>query len=360
MLAIAILVCSLVRWLLLGWDSKAAGETESAAAGEPPTRFALTDIEAAQSRHQELLIRALQQRSYAVITLPASSKADVQSSLKAIGAALERFYGCSPRYHECAGSLVSGWSRRVFMHYAREGGSAATIEGVRWPGALAGAMAAAAHVDPLLARVGYAITSTLRHSFEELAAETYAFTTGQFDAFFYPDDGEGDADEKHEDEKERREAGSEETYDASCPCPSHFDPGVITLVCETESGLEAQLPRAPDGIWERLSLAPGEICVVAGKTLETATKGRVPACRHRVARTAAPRASIVFEIHHDRDDPGAASTHKQIIGTAPAALPELPADEREVGRRPRWRRLGLLRKVITTGTRRRGHSHLDR
>ena len=64
---------------------------------------------------------ALATSSYAVLSLGEEGDT-LHASLATIGSKLERFHGCSPRFHECAGSNVSAWSRRVFMHFEHDAG----------------------------------------------------------------------------------------------------------------------------------------------------------------------------------------------------------------------------------------------
>lgn len=241
------------------------------------------------------LLLSFSERSYAIIKLHESEAAMLQSSLSTLGACLQSFYGTSPRYHECAGSNVSAWSRRVFMHYAREGSGSAKVEGTRWPQLLAEAAAGAAEADPLMVRIGRAVTKALALRTPELCEP---LTMGQFDCFYYPSN-----DVSEEERRAQLASGEQEdAYDDECPCPSHYDPGVVTVVAETEGGLEAKLA---DGTWHRLYLRTDEVCVLAGKTLQTLTSGRLQACMHRVALTAASRASVVFEVHTDMAEPSA-------------------------------------------------------
>lgn len=134
------------------------------------------------------------------------------------------------------------------------------------------------------------------------------FTAGQFDAFFYPSDRDGP-----EDVIERPPPIESVEYDAACPCPSHCDPGIFTLVAETESALEARAQavappassqgeakpstRESEHSWQRLHLRSNELCVVTGQQLAKLTSGRIAASPHRVALTEAARASFVFEVH---------------------------------------------------------------
>lgn len=122
------------------------------------------------------------------------------------------------------------------------------------------------------------------------------FTTGQFDAFYYPSDRDGP-----EDIIERPPPIESAEYDDACPCPSHCDPGIFTLVAETESALEARATADPESSlgssWQRLDLKGNELCIVTGQQLAKMTAGRIAASPHRVALTQASRASFVFEVH---------------------------------------------------------------
>ena len=81
------------------------------------------------------------------------------------------------------------------------------------------------------------------------------------------------------------------------PCPAHADVGLVTFIVDSHPALEVQ--RA-DGSW--LQVAPlkhDECLVIAGRALATLTRGRVPACVHRVRHTEQPRTSLVFEVRLD-------------------------------------------------------------
>jgi isopenicillin N synthase-like dioxygenase len=82
--------------------------------------------------------------------------------------------------------------------------------------------------------------------------------------------------------------------DGQCPCPSHADPGVITIVAEGTAALEVR--SASDGAWRRLFLRPNEVAVLTGLQLAAHTGGDFTACSHRVAPTTEPRVSIVLEV----------------------------------------------------------------
>ena len=113
-----------------------------------------------------------------------------------------------------------------------------------------------------------------------------SFTDGHFEAFWYPSD---DALDNSGDDIES------EVYNDSCPCPAHTDPGIITLVAETVTALEAR--STGGGPWHRLHLSAHEVAIVTGQQLGFVTGGKVPPCMHRVALTPAKRASYVFELY---------------------------------------------------------------
>ena len=289
-----------------------------------PPRFELAALEKAlndgrSSKMIESLVDTLAMKSFTVISLSKDEGTLFHNSLTTIGSALGRFHGCSPRFHECAGSNVSSWSRRVFMHYERTGGAAATVEGEKWPQPLATAVTSAADVDPVLVRTARAVTAALSLRTRELHEQS--FTVGQFDAFFYPCDNEPASDDDEDPTANAPPSIESAEYDSSCPCPSHEDPGIITLVAETVAALEARA--TGEGPWERLSLGCNEICIVTGQQLAKLTAGRMRACRHRVALTAAARASLVFEIHiagsldpeEEEQDAGTASGTGKRSGT---------------------------------------------
>ena len=142
--------------------------------------ISLADLEAEGSLAANALDLAFATRSYCVLALPEPL---LDASLSRLAARLGSFYGCSPRYHEFAGTSASGFQRRILMHYDRDGGRAACIphEG-RWPEGLASCAEAMADADPLLIRAARAVIKALGRSCPALAE--HAMTTGQCDAFY--------------------------------------------------------------------------------------------------------------------------------------------------------------------------------
>lgn len=127
-----------------------------------PRRLLLSELEGGASTAPAALHAVLATESFAVIVLDDPLLGGtLHSSLCAIGSRLERFHGCSPRFHECSGSTVSSWSRRVFMHYERGRGDAPFAEQAKWPQKLAEAATAAAAVDPVLCRVARAVVAAV-------------------------------------------------------------------------------------------------------------------------------------------------------------------------------------------------------
>ena len=76
------------------------------------------------------------------------------------------------------------------------------------------------------------------------------------------------------------------------PCPAHEDPGLLTVIYDDRSALQARLQ---DGRWVDVPLATDECALIAGRALEALTRASVPACTHRVRAVAPSRTSLVFE-----------------------------------------------------------------
>ena len=263
-------------------------------AAATPERLALVDIELALqedvSERIDAIFAAMVRESFVVVALPAPVAAELQQSLNGVGGSLAKLHGQAPRHWHCSAQFrsdatsASSWSRRTFFHYDRNDAKEGWQEGPTWPQPLPDAVRAAAEADIVLQRVRDAVTAVLKRRTPELHEKQ--LTRGQFDAFFYPSDEASAEDEA---------AAQEAAYDDTCPCPSHVDPGVCTIVAESVSALEAKLASG----WHRLHLRNDELCVVLGKTFDKLTGGRIRGCEHRVANTAAERFSFVFEIHVD-------------------------------------------------------------
>jgi len=98
------------------------------------------------------------------------------------------------------------------------------------------------------------------------------------DAFWYPG--------------KRRWETLEATDPLPAPCPAHEDPGLLTAIYDDVSALQA---RRADGSWVHVELRANECALVAGRALAALTRGRIPACTHRVGETALSRTSLVYE-----------------------------------------------------------------
>jgi hypothetical protein len=79
------------------------------------------------------------------------------------------------------------------------------------------------------------------------------------------------------------------------PCPSHEDPGLMTVVTADQPGLEVACRRG--GGWLRPVLRDDEVILLANRGLAALSGHALQACTHRVANDLpAPRTSCVYEI----------------------------------------------------------------
>lgn len=87
------------------------------------------------------------------------------------------------------------------------------------------------------------------------------------------------------------------------PCPAHTDPGLLTLLINSEDGLQV-LVRSDDASqetsvesWMTLELPPGHVVVMVSRALQNILGDSVPACRHRVVPVPSlQRLSIAYEL----------------------------------------------------------------
>ena len=244
-----------------------AGPIAATEASDIP-RHSLADVVSDVNGARELA-NALSSDGFAVVSLPEADASILSATLSTISRVLEPLHGCSPRTRRHTGAFTSTWARRILMNYIPDDEPQADNEAP----ALKEAVAAAAAVHPLLLRISRAATDGMDIS--------CPLSNGRLDAFFYPDD------EVHCDCRDYE--------DVACPCPSHTDPGIVTVVAETSAALEAI--STAGGPWRRLDLRHDEVCIVTGQTLAKLSGGAFKACEHRVSPTSAPRASYVFEVH---------------------------------------------------------------
>lgn len=220
------------------------------------------------------LLDALRKHGLVVIELPASDGHVVSTTLRDIGAILEPLHGSTPRLRTQQRVMTSSWTRRILFNFLPD--DPHQYEDEEHPKLTAAAEAAAA-AQPVLLRITRVATDAIP------VLNGRVLTNGKFDAFFYPSDDD-------------EASGVYTGEDRCCPCPEHVDPGVVTLVAELGcAAIEAR--DAASGSWQRVCLQPNEVCLLVGQTLSTLTDGAFPACLHRVAPTAADRASYVFEVH---------------------------------------------------------------
>lgn len=245
------------------------GMDSDAPAAVSVPRFTLPELLASGA---EALAAGLVAHGFVVISLSDPEASKVASTLQRIGNVIEPFHGCTPRVRRHTRIETSTWARRTLMRYLPNGPAQDDDE----TPSLAAAAAAAAEVAPTLLGVTRVATDAMA------CLEGQVLTDGQLDAFFYPDDDHDAADRVFE--------------DRDCPCPSHTDPGIVTLVAERgANALEAR--DVASGEWQRVVLQPHEVCLVAGSQLAKLSAGLVTACVHRVAPTAHERVSYVFEVH---------------------------------------------------------------
>lgn len=223
------------------------------------------------------LTETLVAHGFAIISLTDFKALTVTTTLQQIGDILEPLHGCTPRIRHHTGVETSTWSRRTLLRYNQK---TAPQNGEETP-SLAAAAAAASEVAPILLQITRMLTNAMQ------CIGDRRLTDGQLDVFYYPNDEHDTNDDIFD--------------DRDCPCPEHTDPGIVTLVAERgANALEAR--DAATGEWQRVTLQPHEVCLIAGSQLAKLSDGALAACVHRVAPTAAPRASYVFEVHLHVED----------------------------------------------------------
>jgi len=272
--------------------------TCDAASDEAVRRFAIADVQNADSAAGEELVDALRGHGFAVLTLEHHDAEKVARTLSTVGSLLTPLHRCEPRVRQSARVSVSSQPRRVMMslHSDADCESSSsddddddealacncTTDGETTT-QLASVASAAAEAYPVLLSASRATTGALAAA-SPAALEAALLNDGKFDGFWYPSDGGA------------HDGGSFE--DKACPCASHTDPGIVTVIAEASGGLEVR--DASDGLWRRLTLQPHELAVLTGQQLAILTGGVLAACTHRVAPMATPRTSFVLEVAQRR------------------------------------------------------------
>ena len=159
--------------------------------------------------------------------------------------------------------------------------------------------AVAASASAVLSRVTQAVLSALHHTRGTESTPTVG--PRLLDTFYYPG--------------EARWRTLCQNDQLPAPCPAHEDTGLLTAICNDTNALQAQL----HGRWVDIELEEDEVAIVAGRALARLTRGRVPACMHRVCSVAPSRTSLVFEVRPDE-------AALERIAAAEAALAAKPLD----------------------------------
>ena len=84
---------------------------------------------------------------------------------------------------------------------------------------------------------------------------------------------------------------TEEHQELPAPCPAHEDTGLLTAIYPA---LQVQLR---DGNWRNIELGEDEVALIVGRALSAISRGRVPACTHRVRAVSPSRASLVLDTY---------------------------------------------------------------
>ena len=253
-------------------------------------RFTLSQLS------NKAFIEALCMHSFAVVELPAHEASLLQSALRTVGQGLQQLHGHEPSVRRYQSRVRTASSpHRIVMSFIP-----GTMQGSEPPmsdsddsedddgneadePALAQPAAAAEEAHTLLLKVSRMVTEAIE-SAVPAALEGVVLNDGKLDGFWYPPAGFqiGPA------------HATAVLVDRDCPCASHSDPGVVTAVVETAAGIEVQ--STADRQWRRLQLRPNEVCVLTGLQLTRLSGGALPACPHRVAPSAVPRASFTLEM----------------------------------------------------------------
>ena len=91
---------------------------------------------------------------------------------------------------------------------------------------------------------------------------------------------------------------TEEHQELPAPCPAHEDTGLLTAIYDDHPALQVQLR---DGNWRNIELGEDEVALIVGRALSAISRGRVPACTHRVRAVSPSRAILVLETHPGMD-----------------------------------------------------------
>ena len=102
----------------------------------------------------------------------------------------------------------------------------------------------------------------------------------QLDAFWYPG--------------RRRWEELHVADELPAPCPAHEDAGLLTAIYDDHPALQVQLR---DGNWRNIELGEDEVALIVGRALSAISRGRVPACTHRVRAVSPSRASLVLDTY---------------------------------------------------------------
>ena len=278
-------------------------ELPTDAAGASSANFALAEVLDAGGQRAGELTDQLCSHSFAIIELLPTDAATLGKSLDVMSMRLAPLHHSAPLVRRASASSqhepcirTSSQTRRVLMSFlpnrsehvaldsddsdsdgtdSKDGGSDG--ESNASDAALSEVAEAAHDIHPMLLHVARVATAALAAA-RASALHGVPLNDGKFDAFWYPSDG----------------ATGRAFQDKECPCVAHTDPGIVTIVAETTAALEVQ--SANDGKWRRLALGPHQLAVLTGKQLELISQGAFVACTHRVAPTAAPRASYVLEV----------------------------------------------------------------
>ena len=76
----------------------------------------------------------------------------------------------------------------------------------------------------------------------------------------------------------------------------HVDLGLLTVTVASAPGLEVYDPAHGGWVDVEKGLAPGDVVVLAGETLNYLSNGRLPSCLHRVTAREQPRVSAVYHL----------------------------------------------------------------